>query len=311
MLHPDLRKLGPAAVAREIREKGYFSFERALSLEAIEAAERELGLWNFPINSNDVHAVTSRHSNFFCHVLAKSPTLYRLETHPFVLDLAEAYIGPKFRLTAQRVYSVFRGTDMPWHSDNKALGEKRNNYDGLIFIFYFKDVIDGEFQIIRNSHTWSPEYTFSNFDEAVISTKYKDDIISFKMPAGSVVIYNERAVHRAKPITRSDWYRTSLFFQVDNIVDNAEKILLNPEFITDATPRIQQYLGFGKPATYPTAPEHTSLATFRPGQLMGLQGQTLVALGRFYLESMKDLIPRAWRHTIKAALGKKVDWNTR
>ena len=235
MLHPDLLKLGPAAVAEQIRQNGYFSFERALSLEAIEAAERELGLWNFPINSNDVHAVTNRHSNFFSHVLAKSPTLYRLETHPFVLDLAEA----------------------------------------------------------------------------VISTKYKDDIISFKMPAGSVVIYNERAVHRAKPITRSNWYRTSLFFHVDNIVDDAEEILLNPEFITDATPRIQQYLGFGKPATYPIAPEHTSLATFRPGQLVGLQGQTLVALGRFYLESMKDLIPRAWRHTIKAALGKKVDWNTR
>ena len=38
---------------------------------------------------------------------------------------------------------------MPWHSDDKAYKEKR--LYGINFYYLFKDVIKGEFQIIKDS----------------------------------------------------------------------------------------------------------------------------------------------------------------
>lgn len=297
-------------IIKSIDENGYYLIEGAFPTAVIDRIEKELHLWEFPLNENDVHAVAIRHGAYFSHALAKSPTLFQALTDPFILKLSRGRLGDDFRLKCHRVYSVYPGMDQPWHTDNKAFGLKESRLEGLVFIIYFKDVEDGELQILRGSHKWNERYSYSIFDEDLINQQYADLITSFKSPRGSMIIYDAKAVHRAKPIKSKRWHRTSLFFQIDNYSGDGEKILLDAAFLQDLTPEICQYLGFGKPSTYPTAPSDTGLKTFLPGQLLEIQKSLVTALASTSLRGAIDMIPRAFRHRLQHWFGKKVAWNT-
>src|SRR5207253_11372341 len=77
---------------------------------------------------------------------------------------------------------------------------------------------------------------------------------SFKMPSGSLVIYNTYGIHRAKPVKSGSFVRKSVFFQVDSEIENSEPIIVNTEFITETNNRIAMFLGFGKAARYEVFP---------------------------------------------------------
>lgn len=298
------------AVLKDVDERSYHVIEDAVPAEVIDRITSELELWEFPLNKNDVHAVAIRNGAYFSHALAKSETLYQLVTDPFIRGLARARLGPDYRLKCHRVYSVYPGFDQPWHTDNKAHGVKEARLDGLVFITYFKDVEDGELQLLRGSHKWNNDYEHSIFDEAVINERHADLVTSMKKPRGTMIVYDAKAVHRARPIKSRTWHRTSLFFQVDSFGGDAEKLLLNAAFLKDLSPDVCQYLGLGKPSTYPVAPSETSLRTFLPSQLFRIQKDLVSALAATSVRGAIDTIPREVRHRIQHWFGKQVLWNT-
>jgi hypothetical protein len=297
-------------VLKGIDDNSYYLIEDAVPGAMIDKIEKELHLWEFPLNENDIHAVAVRHGAYFSHALAKSPTLFQLMTDPFILKLSRSRLGEDFRMKCHRVYSVYPGFDQPWHTDNKAHGIKEGGLEGLVFITYFKDVNDGELQILRGSHKWNDRYSYSIFDEDVVNERYPDLITGFKRPRGSMIVYDAKAVHRASPIKDKRWHRTSLFFQVDNYSGDGEKILLDAAFLKDLTPELCQFLGFGKPSTYPTAPSATSLQTFLPNQLLEIQKSLLAAFASTSMRGAIDMIPRSFRHRLQHWFGKQVAWNT-
>jgi len=297
-------------ILKGIDENSYYLIEDAVPFAVIDRIEAELGLWKFPLNENDVHAVAIRHGAYFSHALAKSPTLFQLVTSPFIRQIARGRLGDDYRLKCHRVYSFYPGFNQPWHTDNKAHGVKESRLEGLVFIVYFKDVDDGELQLLRGSHRWNDRYEHSIFDEDVVHERYRDLITSFKRPRGTLIVYDAKAVHRAKPIQRKGWHRTSLFFQVDSFGGDAEKLLLDASFLKDLSPDVCQFLGLGKPSSYPVAPSETSLATFLPSQLLDVQKELLLAVAATSKRAAIDMIPRAFRHRLQHWFGKKVLWNT-
>lgn len=138
---------------------------------------------------------------------------------------------------------------------------------------------DGELQLIDGSNEWSGTQRGADFSNALVDSRYGNDVISLKMPAGSGVIYDTSVVHRAHRIRRAGWERRSLLFQVEKKVSGGEPLLIDTRFARDLTPEQQYFLGFGVEPEYRTFP-HTSLATIRPGRLIEQIGTLSAALAR-------------------------------
>lgn len=186
-------------------------------------------------------------------MMAISKAFIDYACHTKVMQICQGILGNKFRLKAQRYYETLGGHHMQWHTDNKT-DKNIADIPGLIFIVYLTDVDDGEFQYISGSHEWSGQKAYSDYTDEEIDSKYSDKIISFKKPKGSIVIYNTYGIHRAKPVKDKNYLRKSLFFQVDNEIQNAEPILLNPSLCESLNAETQSYLGFGLPAHYEIFP---------------------------------------------------------
>jgi len=198
-------------------------------------------------------------------MLAVSKSFFNYCTNRKVLDICSEYMGAAFRLKALRYYENFGGQAMQWHTDNRYYdGSKKDgtttNTPGLIFLSYISDVDDGEFQYIRGSHKWSLENKYNDYSIDFVEKNYKNDIVGFKKPRGSIVIYNTYGVHRAKPSKNKNFIRKSLFFQVDKELEHSEPILVKTEFMSKFDDRLKMYLGFGKKAGMDLYP-NTSLET--------------------------------------------------
>lgn len=240
-------------IVREIGEKGFFSFEKALTDEFVDAINASVEQNRTGLNKNWIHGVTSGKQYYLNHMLAVSEEFYNLVCDRKVLDVCTEFLGVNKRLKAMRYYETQGGFHMQWHTDNKT-DKGFKHIPGLIFIAYCMDVTDGEFQYVSGSQEWSGQKAYSNYSDKEIEKNYKDKIVSFKKPKGSIVIYNTYGIHRAKPVTDLSYIRRSLFFQVDSETSNAEPILLNPAFCKNMTCEQQQYLGFGLPAKYEIYP---------------------------------------------------------
>ena len=240
-------------ISEEISKNSFFSKESILNDEIIDKIISETELFKIKFNSVDVSAVHDHDGYYMSNGLAKSKTLFDLLTSEKILDISKTYLGDEFRLKCHRVYSVSSGAKNPWHTDDKKYGEKNENIKGIVFIVYLNDVFNGEFQAVKNSHLFSRDFKYPNFDTHIVE-QYKDKIKSFKMPKGSIVIFDNKTIHRAKPYLDFFWRRKSLFFQVDNDINDGEKILLNAEFLNNLNAKKNMFLGLGFPSKMPHEP---------------------------------------------------------
>ena len=166
---------------------------------------------------------------------------------------------------------------------------------GLIFLAYISDANDGEFQYIKGSHIWSLENKYNDYSREHIEKKYKDDIVSFKKPKGSIVIYNTFGVHRAKPSLNKKMVRKSLFFQVDKELDHSEPILIKTEYMNNFDEKTKLYLGFGKNAGQDIYP-NTSLDT------LPINKKVFSEISRWLLGRLANKFPGFLRKRIRKAL---------
>jgi hypothetical protein len=101
-----------------------------------------------------------------------------------------------------------------------------------------------------------------NIDSQISRTlsSRSSQIVDFKMPRGSLVIYNTNIVHRAAPIKNRRFER--LFFQVEKKELGGEPILINTSFLGEMNDETRYFLGFGAKPEYSVFPE-TNLWTCR------------------------------------------------
>ena len=236
-------------IVNEIKKNGFFSYSEAIKSHAVERIEKDLSKKQFGVNYNYVSPVHHDDQYFFTHAMACSKTYFDLITSNKFRSIARLKFKNYFRLKCHRYYETFFGHHMNWHADNVDNDGKVHDNDGLIFIIYINDVLDGEFQLIQNTNLEKDisQRTY-NYTDEFIQKNYKNQIKNFKMKKGSIIIYDSWHIHRAKPILNNDYIRKSIFFQIDSNKNNAEKLLLNPEFFDEISKNNEElfsYLGFG------------------------------------------------------------------
>ena len=267
IFNKDFLNLDHKSISNEIKKNGFFSFKKALTDEFVDKIYSDVKNSGLSLNTNNIAGVYFTHGNqfFLTHMLGISEKFFDYCTSDKVLDVCTDFLGDKYRLKALRYYENFGGQNMQWHTDNKYYDQNKKGSTitktpGLIFITYISDVDDGEFQYVKGSHLWSSENKHHDYTQDEIEKKFSKDIVGFKKPKGSILIYNTFGIHRAKPTKNKKFVRKSLFFQVDREINHSEPILIKTEFVKKLDERIKLYLGFGKRSGQRVYPE-TSLET--------------------------------------------------
>jgi hypothetical protein len=293
MLTVAAKALDLSRVKQSIETEGYFALERALEPTFVGAMLTESGELAAAANVNDVHAVRFGDQAYLTHCLAKSRSAYQFVTSDLVLDICKHILGDEFYLHAKRIYTTSYGHHMQWHSDNKK-GAVKLHFAGLIFIVYLCDVIDGEFQYLRGSHNWSGARESNDYTDAYVEEKHRQDIISFRLPKGSLLIYDIYGVHRAKPIVTPGWTRKSLFFGISSEFRDGEKILVNTEFLDNLDDRRRRYLRLGQRASFETFPS-SDVMTLTLKDAAALQAQILRLAPSLLARRLVRVVPESWR----------------
>jgi hypothetical protein len=241
-------------VLSDLKTKGYCAIESFIKPEVIEEIENEVTKNRYSLNENIQNGIYYETQYYFMNLLSDSKKCYDFVTSNFVLDISKEYLGNIYRLRATRYYETMSGHIMKWHTDNKQ-ERKKIKFTGLIFIIYVCDVDEGEFQFIEGSHKFSNKFDSPEINNEFVNKNYSESIKSFKLPKGSLLIYDATGIHRAKPFKNKKYVRKSLYFQIDAYDENSEKILLNTKFLNSITPEIEQLFGFGKENSYPSYPK--------------------------------------------------------
>lgn len=284
-------------IVSDLNEKGYYAFPSAISPDTLKAIERDATKTRHGLNENTISGVYTERQYYLTNLLAVSKTFYNFATSSFVLRICERYLGQEFRLKALRYYETYGGHHMQWHTDNKT-DKAFAHIPGIIFIFYISDVEDGEFQYIEGSHLWSGEKAYSDYTDEFIEANYKSAIRSFKMPRGSLLIYNTYGIHRARPVTSKSFVRKSVFFQVDSEIQRSEPIIVNTEFITGLNDQISMFLGFGRPSDYQVFPKTTLNSLPLDKKMIGV-------LTKYFLHRLAHSLPQSARSSIKRLITKR------
>ena len=307
----DFLKISSNDISKQISENSFFSAKSAIDPEIINKIFLESDLFNIKLNSLEISSVHDQDGYYMSNGLAKSRTLYNFLTSNKIIEISKAYLGDKFRLKCHRVYSVGSGAKNPWHTDDKKYGKKNEYSKGIVFIVYLNDVFDGEFQLIKGSHLFSSSFKYPNFDEHIIDEKYKKEIKSFKMPSGSIIMFDNKTIHRAKPYLDFFWRRKSLFFQIDNDVNDGEKILINSEFIEDLNTDKIMLLGMGKPAKMPHEPSSTGIHSINFRLIFIIQLNLFKAIYKRVYYNLKFFLSDKIKRNLQNIFGKKINVNTK
>ncbi|WP_193195802.1 phytanoyl-CoA dioxygenase family protein [Nostoc sp. MG11] len=287
-------------IVSDLKTKGYFVCEQALIEQCVEELLQEVDFNKILVNTNDVGVVIAYDQKFLTHCLAHSKKSFDIITSQKVLDICKQYFDDNYKLTNHRIYQTSKVGNMPWHTDNNLqIGKKlvsKHDMPGLLFLFYLSDVTKNAFQLVKDSHIWSPKFNHEIYlTESFIDSKYKKDILTFSMKKGTLILCDIHAVHRAEPFQDKTYTRSTLLFQVDQVgseyVGHGEKNIVNTEYLDNLNLEVMEYLGFGFKRNYPAFPS-TSAATMTPEDIFSLQKQLLPQMFKAFTKKLvTSLLP--------------------
>lgn len=297
------------AIAEEIKKEGYFTFPGALTEECIDRLLSEINFDEILVNVNDVGVVYTGNQRFFTHCLAKSELAYQLMTSRKVLEICQSYFTDCYKLINHRICQTYQTMHMPWHTDNNyQVGSHlsgKHTMPGLLFLFYLSDVTDkGGFQYVKNSHQWSHRYDHEiYFNDDWIEKHYRSEIVTLRVPKGSLILCDTHGIHRAEPFQDRHKIRTTLLFQVDQVgsrlTGHGEKNLINTEYLHCLDQELMNYLGFGSRSVYPAFPT-TSIQTLRSQDFLTIQQKLLSSvMGLLIKNTAKAFLPPELRIRMK------------
>ena|ERR1700733_8336803 len=272
-----------ATIVEAIKTDGVFCAPAALTENFLSSICEDVARTGHGLNRNWISSVYAGDQLFLCHMFAVSRSFAKFSTHPRLFELFDQILEGNYRLKAHRYYETYGGHHMQWHTDNKT-DRGFAHIPGLIVIVYISDVEDGEFQYVRGSQHWSGGGGYNDYTDQFVERNCHKDILSFKGPRGTLVIYDTYGIHRAKPVKKGNFVRKSLLIQVDAALEASEPLLVNPEYIDNLDNRIKRYLGFGQPSGYSIYPQ-TDLSTMP----LSRQGEIF----RYFIRRLTKKIARA------------------
>lgn len=244
-------------IISSIQRNGYFTMECVLEPDCVDTILNDVNHLQFKVNENHCPVVMTRTQSFCNHFLARSGTAFRVLTSEAVTEICQRALGPVYRMVGKRIYETRSNHYMQFHSDVGSQPAAPLQIDGVGFIFYLCDTYDGEWQTITGSHEWGESYVGSRENDDELIAKHKDHIRSFPMPKGSLIVYNGRMLHRAKPIENDTFSRISMFMQVNRNASTGEPILVDMGYLDGLSDQAKTLLGYGKVATSPPWPQTT------------------------------------------------------
>jgi hypothetical protein len=244
-------------ITSRLENDGFIVLNKFFSEKFISSIINDVEENKFSINANIPTGVYAHRQYYFCDLLTISEYFFNFLTSKFLTSFLKKYFSEKCRIKAIRYYETFAHHNMQWHTDNKKSGKEFANIDGLIFIFYCVDVNEGQFQYIKGSHKWSSERKMNDYSDDWINKNCKEEIVDFKASAGTLIIYDAKGIHRAKPFQNSKFVRKSVFVQFDNNIEDGTPIYLNTSFFKKELIKDQwllDFFGFGKKSDYKPFP---------------------------------------------------------
>ncbi|MCF2519148.1 phytanoyl-CoA dioxygenase family protein [Dyadobacter sp. CY351] len=273
-------RLEADSIAHELKYgKGYHVFDKALSPDAVNALINIVSPDELLVNNNNLGYVRAYWMKYLSHTLALSKECYDVITSERIRGICRSFFDRPFKISNQRIYETHTRSHLPWHTDNNLQSGNayngKHDLPGIMFLFYLSDVWDtNPFQLIPDSYKWSEQHTERFFSDKFIEKNYKDEIVTVRAPKGTLIVCNTHLIHRAEPFSRPGFRRLTYLFQIDEMSSlhegHGEKILLNPAFVSETSPEILTYLGFGTKTNYPAFPE-TSVSTMLPHDIFSLQ----------------------------------------
>jgi len=295
--------------AEEIDKNGVVIIKDFITNKDCEEIKKLL-IGNQLRNSNELTFVYIDDAKFFSNAIAQSKTAYNLVTSKIALSISKNYLGNNIRLKCHRAYTTKKNYFFPWHTDNKFDDEK-NNKKGIVFIIYLVDTINGATEFILGSHKESHIYKNNLFLEQDINLKYKDRICKAVGKAGYAVISDTRVIHRGSVASGENINRYSFFFQVDANLNQAERLLLNPEFLPKSiSNELSEYLGFSSNFGLDVHPVTTNIDKVLPFNVrVNLMFKYLVLTLLTPLHWIRIKIPIKFKILLKKIGNVKSDWN--
>lgn len=242
-------------IVDDLRRKGYYAVENAISRETADQILADVNDLRFTINENMPANVVHKGQTFANHIFSRSQTAFDIATSDRVTGVLREALGPVFRMVGKRVYETRSGFSMKFHSDTAIACADPMQLDTVVFIFYLSDVEEGEWQIVEGSHLWGETTIGSRESDEELIARPDLKVVGFKMPKGSLVVYNGRVLHRAKPYVSDSFSRRSFFFQVNRNAETGEPIIIDAGFIRpDLSDNAKMLMGFGKLPAIPPYP---------------------------------------------------------
>jgi hypothetical protein len=281
-----------ASIVQAIKTDGVFCAPAALTENFLNSICDDVARTGFGFNRNWISPVYTRNQLFLSHMFAISRSFINFSTHPRFFELFDQILQSSYRLKVQRYYETYGGHRMEWHTDNRTFA----HIPGLIVLAYVSDVEDGEFQYIRASQHWSRGTDF--YTDRFVKQNCDKELLSFKGPKGTLIIFDIYGIHRAKPVKKGNFVRKNLLFQVDDTLGYSEPLLVNPEYIDNLDDRIKRYLGFGQPSGISLYPQ-TDLSTMP----LSKQSEIFIrGLGKKIARASGELLPEQVRSAVKGIL---------
>jgi len=295
--------------ADEIDKNGVVIIKDFIPIKDCEEIKKLL-LGNQLRNSNELTFVYIDDAKFFSNAIAQSKTAYNLVTSKIAISISKNYLGDNIRLKCHRAYTTKKNYFFPWHTDNK-FDDKKNDKKGVVFIIYLVDTINGATEFILGSHKESHTYSNNLFLEEDINLKYKDRICKAVGKAGYAVISDTRVIHRGSVASGKNISRYSFFFQVDANLNQAERLLLNPEFLPKSiSNELSEYLGFSSDFGLDVHPVTTNIDKVLPFNIrVNLMFKYLVLTLLTPLHWIRIKIPIKFKILLKKIGNIKSDWN--
>ena len=261
-------------------------------------------------NSNQLTFIQLDDAKFFSNAVAQSRAAFNLVTSVDTLKIAKKYLGEEIRLKCHRAYTTKKNYFFPWHTDNK-FDETKNNKKGIVFIVYLVDTENGATEFILGSHKESELYEKNNFSDNAINSKFKDKVVKAKGKMGCAVISDARTIHRGSIEKGKDINRYSFWFQIDANTDEAERLLLNPEYLpNNISQELKEYLGFSKKFGLDVHPVTTNIDKVLPFKYrLKMLFKYLILTFLIPLHWLRLKLPIKIKIILKEIFKSKTDWN--
>ena len=246
-----------AEAAQEVRENGYCVIPKFLSQERLDSFMPEVNRRFDRLSHNGaIGHVLAGTQKFLQHTLMVQKEILNLYVDPFIVGCAEEYSETTVHLQDYRIYQNLQGCKMHWHVDNKRpAGDgmaELLKHKGLIIVMYLSDSPHGSFQFVKGSHEWAWEENVEDWESR--KDTFQKDVVTFDEGAGSLIMFDFRGIHRAKPFEHGA-PRTACFAQyAPTSSPPGEPIYVDTGMLDDLTDKQMQVLRFGRPASAPTWP---------------------------------------------------------